>query len=148
MLSSKTDQHSRLQICPLYLFDPFRKQAATDGTKLDLNIGDSPGFGGLMKRAKSTTLSFLGQQTPTNRTGGMAKIIVESTWEFNGEKGRSKDADMGVSKNCGTSKWIVTLLKWMIWGYTYFWVDTHIGSMHTLNFDILFPFPVLSGSRM
>ena len=32
---------------------------------------------------------------------------------------------MGVSKNRGTPKWMVydgkTLLKWMIWGYPYFW---------------------------
>ena len=35
---------SNLQICPLY---KFRKQSATDGTKPDLNIGVSPGFGGL-----------------------------------------------------------------------------------------------------
>ena len=27
----------------------FRKLSATDGTKLDLNIGDSPGFGGLIQ---------------------------------------------------------------------------------------------------
>ncbi len=44
---------SRLQICsPTHL----RKHSATDGTKLDLNIGGFPGFGGLIKRAKSTTL--------------------------------------------------------------------------------------------
>ena len=30
------------------------------GTKQDLNIGDSPGFGGLMNRAKSTTLAVEG----------------------------------------------------------------------------------------
>ena len=36
----------------------FRKLSATDGVSTDLNIGDSPGFGGLMKRAKSTTLLF------------------------------------------------------------------------------------------
>ncbi len=36
--------------------------------------------------------------------------------------------DLGVSKNNGTPKWMVyngkpmkTLLKWMIWGYHYFW---------------------------
>ena len=32
---------------------------------------------------------------------------------------------MGVSKNGGTPKWMVykgkPLLKWMIWGYPYFW---------------------------
>ena len=27
----------------------FRKQVATDGTKKDLDIGDSPGFGGLIQ---------------------------------------------------------------------------------------------------
>ena len=38
-LSRKTPEHfPRLQICPLHIF---RKQAATDGTKQDLNIGDS-----------------------------------------------------------------------------------------------------------
>ena len=34
-----------------------RKVVATNGTEPDLNIGESPGFGGLMKRAKSTTLN-------------------------------------------------------------------------------------------
>ena len=33
--------------------------------------------------------------------------------------------DVGVSKNSGTPKWMVyngkPLLKWMIWGYHYFW---------------------------
>ncbi len=37
----------------------------------------------------------------------------------------SKDKDMAVSKNRGTPKWMVyngkALLKWMIWGYHYFW---------------------------
>ena len=33
----------------------FRKLSATDGTKKDQNIGEFPGFGGFMKRAKSTT---------------------------------------------------------------------------------------------
>ena len=32
---------------------------------------------------------------------------------------------MGVSRNSGTPKWMVyngkSLLKWMIWGYPYFW---------------------------
>ena len=39
--------------------------------------------------------------------------------------------DMGVSKNMGTPKWMVynlmeTLLKWMIWGYPYFWKHLHV----------------------
>ena len=33
-----------------------RKKNATDGVSMDLNIGVSPGFGGLMKRAKSTMI--------------------------------------------------------------------------------------------
>ena len=37
---------------------------------------------------------------------------------------------MGVSKNRGTPKWMVhngkTLLKWMIWGYPYFWKQLYI----------------------
>ena len=42
-------------LSPKYIFG---NKKATDGTKLDLNIGDSPGFGGLLKRAKSTTVSM------------------------------------------------------------------------------------------
>ena len=40
--------------------------------------------------------------------------------------------NMGVSKNNGTSKWMVKTMenpmnKWMIWGKTpYFWFNTHI----------------------
>ena len=43
---------------------------------------------------------------------------------------------MGVSKNRGTSKWMVdslewkTLLRWMIWGYHYFWKHPYVCEMH------------------
>ncbi len=48
---------------------------------------------------------------------------------------------MGVSKNRGTPKWMVynimenwtPLLKWMIWGYPYFWKHPH-GKWHNSNF--------------
>ena len=40
---------TRLQICPLYIFG---NKKTTDGTKLDLNIGDWPGFGGLIQCEK------------------------------------------------------------------------------------------------
>ena len=36
--------------------------------------------------------------------------------------------DMGVSKNRGTPKWMVIMenpIKWMIWGYHYFWKHPH-----------------------
>jgi len=36
----------------------FWKQVATDDTKADLNIGENPGFGVHLFRAKSTTLNF------------------------------------------------------------------------------------------
>ena len=42
---------------------------------------------------------------------------------------------MGVSKNSGSPKWMVyngkpgTLLKWMIWGYHYFWKPPYIGNI-------------------
>ena len=41
---------------------------------------------------------------------------------------------MGVSKNRGTPKWMVyrkILLKWMIWGYPYFWKHPYIPSRNT-----------------
>ena len=49
-------------------------------------------------------------------------------------RGRKTTAleNIGVSKNRGTPKWMVyngkpwkTLLKWMIWGYHYFWKHPH-----------------------
>ena len=43
-----------------------------------------------------------------------------------------KKVNMGVSKNRGIPKWMVKIMvpnpmnTWMIWGYHYFWVDTHM----------------------
>ena len=43
------------------------------------------------------------------------------------------DIHMVVSKNRGTPKWMVyngkPLLKWMIWGYHYFWKHPYINVM-------------------
>ena len=55
------------QGCRLVPEKHVRKQSATDGTLRDLNIGVSPGFGGLMKRAKSTTL-FLSWHITLHKT--------------------------------------------------------------------------------
>ena len=50
---------------------------------------------------------------------------------FTSQNGEEK-FNMGVSKNKGTSKWLVyngksmkTLLTWMIWGYPYLWKHPH-----------------------
>ena len=52
--------HSRLQICPLNIFG----NKPTDGTKLDLNIGEIQGLAAWF-RVKSTTLSLNHLQRPT-----------------------------------------------------------------------------------
>jgi len=49
-------------------------------------------------------------------------------------KNHSKSHHLGVSKNRGTPKmdglWWKTLLKWMIWGYHYFWKHPYISMWH------------------
>ena len=71
---------------------------------------------------------------------------------------------MDVSKNRGTPKWMVyngkTLLKWMIWGYPYFWKHPVIASSyfqaespyvpkkhHHFSSDFLGCFFIPSGAR-
>ena len=63
----------------------------------------------------------------------------------------SNNLYMDVSKNSGTPKWMVyngklyqTILKWMIWGYHYFWkhpyiiLMTHDPQFHTRNLSFFF----------
>ena len=48
-------------------------------------------------------------------------------------KSRWSHSDMGVSKNRGTPKWMVYLLKWMIWWYPYFWKHPYVHFCTTLK---------------
>ena len=81
---------------------------------------------------------------------------ISGVWSLTVEKGKVRTPDcpvgvavvnqihthyMGVSKNRGTPKWMVydgkALLKWMIWGYHYFWKHPHQESQKLTKYRAL-----------
>ena len=81
----------------------------------------------------------------TNRFSSWSLISKPLGWEEvnhsrHGHGANKASRHMGVSKNRGIPKWMVyngkLLLKWMIWGYPYFWnLPVAIYSMNGQELD-------------